>query len=130
MWSSLTYLYLQFNGPGNPFISEIVVDVSDIPAGVVGDYNGDDVVNAADYTVWRDNLGASLTLPNEDPSVTPGEVTAEDYDVWKANFGQSANAALATSLKGSAVPEPEAMLLAMLALVLGLHLRRLPVACG
>ncbi len=26
-------------------------------AGLIGDYNNDHVVNAADYTVWRDNLG-------------------------------------------------------------------------
>ncbi len=26
--------------------------------GSAGDYNGDGVVKAADYTVWRDHLGA------------------------------------------------------------------------
>jgi len=110
-------------------LSEVMVDVSDIPVGVFGDYNDDDVVNAADYTVWRDNLGATSTLPNEGPTVTPGQVTVEDYDLWKANFGQSANAALTTSASGSTVPEPEAILLAMFALVPGLCRRQLPVVC-
>ncbi|MCO6046957.1 hypothetical protein NG895_23915 [Aeoliella sp. ICT_H6.2] len=119
------YLYLQFNSPGNPFISELVVDVSDIPTGVFGDYNGDDVVNLADYTVWRNNLGASLTLPNEDPSVTPGQVTVEDYEVWKTFFGQSANAALSSSLANSSVPEPTAMLLALTPLLVGACRRHL-----
>ena len=54
-----------------------------------GDYNDDSVVDAADYTVWRDNLGQDVTLPN-DP--TPGMVTAEDYDVWRANFGATGGA--------------------------------------
>ena len=44
------------------------------------------VVDAADYTVWRNNLGGTATLPND---TTPGSVTAADYDVWKTNFGQT-----------------------------------------
>ena len=47
-------------------------------AGLLGDYNNDGTVNAADYPVWRDNLGLAIALPNED--ATPGSVTLEDYD--------------------------------------------------
>lgn len=54
-----------------------------------GDYNGNGVVDAADYTVWRDNLGADAgTLPND-----PNEgltIGVEQYETWKANFGQQA----------------------------------------
>ncbi len=57
--------------------------------GTIGDYNDDGVVNAADYTVWRNQLGQNVTLANEDSNVTPGMVTPEDYDVWKAAFGSS-----------------------------------------
>jgi len=49
-----------------------------------GDYNNDGRVDAADYTVWRDNLGSNVLLPND---TTPGSVTAADFDVWKAAFG-------------------------------------------
>ena len=66
-----------------------------VPEG--GDFNGDGVVDAADYTVWRDNLGEFVTLP-DDP--TPGVVTQFDYEVWAANFGAARPLALA------AVPEP------------------------
>lgn len=53
-----------------------------------GDYNGDGSVDAADYTVWRDNYGQSITLANENPdATTPGVVDDEDYDYWKAQFG-------------------------------------------
>ena len=52
---------------------------------LAGDYNGDDVVDAADYTVWRNNLNSNEQLPND---MTPGSVTADDYDVWKKNFGE------------------------------------------
>ena len=59
---------------------------------LIGDHNNDAVVNAADYTIWRNNLGTPTILLNEDPAVSPGEVTAEDYTVWKTNFGQAAQA--------------------------------------
>jgi glucose/arabinose dehydrogenase len=49
-----------------------------------GDYNGDDTVNAADYSVWRNTLGTSTILLND---VTPGSVTVNDYSVWKVNYG-------------------------------------------
>ncbi|TWT41333.1 hypothetical protein [Botrimarina hoheduenensis] len=50
-----------------------------------GDYNDDQTVDAADYTVWRDNNPSSETLPN-DPS--PGTVDGSDYTTWVNNFGQ------------------------------------------
>jgi hypothetical protein len=48
-----------------------------------GDYNGNGIVDAADYVVWR-NGGP---LQNEVPETTPGTVTSEDYDAWRARFG-------------------------------------------
>lgn len=56
-----------------------------IPTGgpVDGDYNADGSVNLADYTVWRDSLGSSATLPN-DP--TGGVIGIDQYNTWKANF--------------------------------------------
>jgi hypothetical protein len=50
-----------------------------------GDYNDDGKVDAADYTVWRNNLGLNIVLPND---VTPGVVDASDYQVWKGHYGQ------------------------------------------
>jgi len=71
-----------------------------------GDYNGDDTVNAADYSVWRNTLGTSTILLND---VTPGSVTANDYSVWKVNYGATtlgtgaASDALASSSPTSSV---------------------------
>ena len=57
---------------------------------VQGDYNADSRVDAADYTVWRDNLGSTTAnLPN-DP--TPTVVDQSDYSAWKTNFGQTGGA--------------------------------------
>lgn len=67
------------------------------PALLAGDYNNDGEVTAADYTIWRDALNSSQTLPND---LTPGEVSADDYDVWAANYGRSEPPA------ATATPEP------------------------
>jgi T5SS/PEP-CTERM-associated repeat protein len=72
--------------------------------GLMGDYNSDGAVNAADYVVWRKNNG-----------------TQEEYDRWRANFGRPPGAgAAAAASSGSigsvsaAVPEPEAATLMLL----------------
>jgi hypothetical protein len=79
--------------------------------GLYGDYNDDGIVDAADYTVWRDNLGG--VIPN-DP--TGGVATEADYDYWKAHFGETAPGAGA--LAGAAVPEPSTLVLAIFVAVL------------
>ncbi len=59
------------------------------------DYNGDGIVNAADYTVWRNMLGQTGTNLAADgagpggPGVPDGLVDRLDYDFWKASFGQT-----------------------------------------
>jgi Glycoside hydrolase family 44/Dockerin type I domain len=80
-----------------------------ISDGLTGDFNRDGIVDAADYTVWRDQLGQAGNLAadaNED-----NVVDATDYDLWKSNFGR-------TELGGSgelaSVPEPTASILALL----------------
>ncbi len=73
------------------------------PHPLPGDYNEDNVVNAADYVIWRKNLGDSVALPNDD---TNG-VGADDYDRWIKNFGNS-NIGIGVS---SVVPEPGALVL-------------------
>lgn len=55
-----------------------------------GDYNEDGLVDAGDYSVWRDALDSNTVLPND---TTPNAVTQADYDVWVANFGAIAAAA-------------------------------------
>ena len=49
------------------------------PPGVSGDYNGNGVVDMADYVLWCN--GGPL---QNDP--TPG-VQASDYDYWRSRFG-------------------------------------------
>jgi hypothetical protein len=75
--------------------------------GVPGDYNENDVVDAADYVVWRNG---PATLPNEGAS--PGVVNQADYEFWRSRFG--ATSAAGAGLSG-AVPEPATCILVAMA---------------
>ncbi len=80
------------------------------PESLDGDYNADGVVDAADYTVWRDTLGSELLLAadgNENNVIDAG-----DYDIWVSNYGTSVGSATST-----AVPEPSTGILSMLVLI-------------
>jgi hypothetical protein len=78
------------------------------PAGVAGDYNGNDVVDAADYVVWR-NGGP---LQNESASI--GTVDSADYDFWKSRFGAISGSG--AGVNGGSVPEPASVVLVLLSL--------------
>jgi hypothetical protein len=84
-----------------------------IGGGLPGDYNENGVVDAADYTVWRDNFGQSFSLPNEDPDNLDGMVTQADYDFWKANFGAELGSG-GGALANATVPEPASWMLLLL----------------
>jgi hypothetical protein len=76
---------------------------------LTGDYNRDDVVDAADYVVWRKakesgNLAAD---GNGD-----GIINLADYNVWRAHIGSTSSAAA----PAQAVPEPQGNLFYLVAL--------------
>jgi hypothetical protein len=83
-----------------------------IPAAteLAGDFNDDGIVNAADYIVWRNNLGQQVTLPGDE---TPGSVDEADYVTWQENFGATADTN--GSANGNPVPEPTTATLFVLA---------------
>lgn len=93
-------------GTGSALFDEASLQLLEaILSGVTGDYNNDGVVDAADYTVWRDAEGTTSVLPN-DP--IGGSVGANQYALWSANFGSD------TPASSAAVPEPTALLLGAL----------------
>lgn len=78
-----------------------------VAAGVAGDYNGDGIVDAADYTVWRDSLGSTVDLAADgDGNLI---VDGGDYEIWRTNFGATSGPAA-----GSSVPEPATAILGCL----------------
>jgi hypothetical protein len=73
---------------------------------VTGDYNSNGVVDAADYTVWRDRFGQTFALAGENPTAaTPGLVDQEDYDFWRARFGLTTGRGSVAGANATA-PEP------------------------
>jgi hypothetical protein len=52
-----------------------------------GDYNGDGVADAADYTAWRDTLGQSVANGSGADGNGDGVIDLADQRLWAANFG-------------------------------------------
>jgi hypothetical protein len=74
-----------------------------------GDYNHNGIVDAADYTVWRDSLGSTGAGLAADGNIN-GVIDAGDYIVWKSHFGTHAGSGAGGSTT-TAVPEPTTLLM-------------------
>jgi hypothetical protein len=74
-------------------------------SGILGDYNHNGVVDAADYVVWRKTDG-----------------TPEAYNIWRAHFGQTIGSGSASQT--AAVPEPPTLVSLCLGAVVLVSLRR------
>ena len=88
----------QFDERGTPFARVVGgrIDIGAVesqPNPLPGDYNFNGIVDAADYSVWRDTLGSTTDLraDSSGPTVgTPnGIVDQADYDFWKSHFGNT-----------------------------------------
>jgi hypothetical protein len=105
-----TDLFASLNTSGFTFgiFDNLIVTVEE--AGLDGDYNGDNKVDAADYVVWR-----------KDPASFGGD--PDGYNTWRANFGMMAPGGGGGAL--GAVPEPNTLAMVMLGLILlGMSSRR------
>ena len=91
---------------------EVPDAILDVPV-LLGDYNHNGVVDAADYTVWRDRLGSVSAV--------------DEYEVWVEQFG-----AVAGNGGASAVAVPEPAIPTLLGIVTTLYWlrRRQATACG
>jgi hypothetical protein len=84
------------------------VTLSDFAMLLPGDFNSNGIVDAADYTVWRNGLGSTYTQ--------------DDYNVWRDHFGQTAGSGSSASTNAT-VPEPASVLLLLMG-VLAILARR------
>jgi hypothetical protein len=101
------------------FLSYAFGVISPVAAGLLGDYNADGKVDAADYVVWRKNDGANSSLPNDMGSTTQ----AERYSLWRTHFGEMQMPGSSATL--GVVPEPTSVvLISLAAIAVGLIGRR------
>ncbi len=87
---------------------------------LVGDYNRNGVVDAADYVVWRKTLGQNVPGGSGADGDNNGIIEQNDYSVWGANFGTQSGLASATA---AAVPEPASWLLTFLCMLISVIAR-------
>jgi hypothetical protein len=94
--------------------------------GVLGDYNHNGVVDAADYVVWRSMLGqtgAGLAADGNQNGVVDGG----DLTVWRSHFGATSGSGAGIG-SAAAVPEPSAIALVLVGSVIFLGRQRKPPA--
>jgi endonuclease I len=81
---------------------------------LAGDYNRNGVVDAADYTFWRDSLGESVDAYAGADGDGTTLVDRGDYLVWKEHFGETAPIG---GVGAIAVPEPSVAFLIAIGLI-------------
>ena len=110
------------SGLGWDVSSLYVTGVLSVGPQLLGDYNLDGIVDAADFTVWRDALGESVPPYVGADGNGNGAVDSADYDVWKSHFGETVSSVASTLAMEAVVPEPSSWLLAG-CLLIGLVVR-------
>jgi hypothetical protein len=84
------------DGAGGPRVDIGAFEVGPQAPALLGDYTRNGTVDAADFVLWRNTLGQSVSAYSGADGSGNGAVGGEDYDVWTAHFGASAAAALGT----------------------------------
>jgi hypothetical protein len=95
------------------FVTYAVLWTPSEDSGVLGDYDNNGTVDAADYIAWRKG---NNPLYNE--AATIGSNTFDDYNAWRERFGNTDQTA--TSVAPTTVPE-SASILEFMVCLLGVH---------
>jgi hypothetical protein len=74
-----------------------------------GDYDGDGIVGASDYAVFRDTLGSTSDLRADGNG--SNMIDHGDFQTWSANFGNSSG----PQAGAASIPEPAGLSLALVA---------------
>jgi hypothetical protein len=114
------YTDIRFGGPsgvtsggGSLTFDNIKVSLIDIVTPTIdADFNGNGVVDAADYVLWRKNSGLGTGANNAmGDSDNDGDVDANDYTNWAATFGNNVPGSGSALGVAQAVPEPATLLM-------------------
>jgi hypothetical protein len=87
------------------------------------DFNSDHVIDAQDYAIWRkyNPIASGATRAMGDAN-GDGKNDGNDYTVWRSTYGNAAGGG--SGLSSAQVPEPATLVIAMLAMSLGVAVRR------
>jgi Dockerin type I domain len=100
------YLDLLFTGFNNTGFFTYERSTGVAPPSPNGDYNHNNVVDAADYVIWRRTLNQSASPPGSGADGNSnGTIDAADYTYWRARFGN----AVGSGSGVAAIPEPAAI---------------------
>lgn len=98
--------------------SQIPGHAHDFEEFLLGDYNQDGAVNAADYTVWRDSLGSGNVLAADgDGNLIIGQ---GDYGVFASRYGDE----LTSPLQSVSTPEPASLSFLVVGALMASAMRR------
>lgn len=87
-------------GMGAAVYKHLSITLANAPS-VPGDYNGNGIVDAPDYVLWRKGGPLQNEVDN------PGVVNAGDYTAWRGLFGNTSGGGLGSG--SGAVPEPNTL---------------------
>jgi hypothetical protein len=94
---------------------------------LLGDYNRDGSVDAADYVAWRKTLGNSVATAGMGADGNHnGIIDMGDYAMWRAHLG----AVMPSGAGSAAVPEPTAVILALIGCAISGFWRRRAIGRG
>ncbi|MEN1680350.1 MAG: DNRLRE domain-containing protein [Planctomycetota bacterium] len=112
--------HLRFASKDRPgdFGPRLLLDLRDAPA--TGDYNGDGLVDVADYLLWRSTFASEADLRADGNA--DGVVDTADFTIWRDAFSAAAG--------GTATPEPATLTAIAAAAMLAGRRRAKPLRLG
>ena len=119
--SSISSSTVATNSPRNYAGNGSSINLAPSPT---GDYDGNHVVDAADYVVWRKTLAQSaIPAGSGADGNSSGTIEVGDFTYWRARFGNAAGSGAGAG-QVSAIPEPSAIVLLLTALATSSLARR------
>ena len=97
---------------------------------LAGDYDGNGIVDASDYIVWRSTLGTTVPAHSGADGDGDGMIGAGDYQIWSGNFGATSPGSGAGAFSLKAVPEPSTLALALFGFVAAILMTRRNASIG
>jgi hypothetical protein len=74
---------------GRAWNTSLLYTTGQISVLLAGDYNGNGIVDAADYVVWRHSLGQVVAQYTGTDGNGNGAIDTGDYDLWRTAFSFS-----------------------------------------